>query len=121
MRFVHVQVEEHDAIPEGGSMRFRAQEDADGVAVTTIVWESDEGVAGTWHVVGRRADGADVPAIAYAVDDSSAGTSILITGSDHGLRLTRANGDGSPALGADESAEAVAEAYLLVSRAALGL
>ncbi|MBX3264091.1 MAG: hypothetical protein KIS78_35805 [Labilithrix sp.] len=104
--FVDVRVEEHDALPDGCSLRFRAQ-DA-GAAVTEIAWESDDGVAGTWRVEAASSDGARGPATAFAVDDSSAGTSMLIVGGDHGLRLT------SLATG-----ETVAEPYLLLSRAAL--
>ena len=105
--FVDIQVEEHAAIPEGCSMRFRAQ-DA-GTTIDRVVWESESGRAGTWLVVGRRSDGGDVPAVAHAVDDSSAGTSILVVGGDHGLRLTPVDGDAS---------DTVAEPYLLVSRSA---
>lgn len=104
--FIDVHVVEHDALPDGCSLRFRAQ-DA-GVAVQEIVWESDDGVGGTWRVEAAFAGDARAPATAFPVDDSSAGTSILIVGGDHGLRLTsRATG------------ETVAEPYLLLSRTAV--
>ncbi|HVH42883.1 MAG TPA: hypothetical protein VM925_11090 [Labilithrix sp.] len=105
-RFIDVLVEEHDDLPEGCSLRFRAQ-DA-GAIVERIMWESDSGTRGVWRVEGRTSGGERTPAVAHAVDDSSAGTSILIVGGEHGLRLTCL-----------ETAETVAEPYLLVSRGAL--
>jgi hypothetical protein len=106
MSFVSVQVEEHDELPEGCSLRFRAQ--GDGRTILRVEWESDDGVSGTWCVEGASSDGSRIPAMAFAVDDSSAGTSILIVGGDHGLRLTSV-----------ETGETVAAPYLLVSRAEL--
>jgi hypothetical protein len=100
--FVNVQVEEHEELPEGCCLRFRAQ--SEGRPVERISYESESGVGGAWSVVGRAADGARADATAYAVDDSSAGTSLLIVGGDHGLRLT------SLATG-----ETIAEAYLLLA------
>jgi hypothetical protein len=105
-RFVSVQVDEHEALPDGCSLRFRAQDD--GRPIRTVEWESDDGVSGLWSVSGLSADGAVTRAIAYAVDDSSAGTSILVVGGDLGLRL-RSHATG----------ETVAAAYLLVSPAAV--
>lgn len=99
--FVNVQVEEHDALPEGCCLRFRAQ--SAGRAVARIAYESEAGVGGGWSVEGRASDGTLVAATAFEVDDSSAGTSLLIVGGDHGLRLT------SIATG-----ETIAEAYLLL-------
>lgn len=104
-RFIQIQVEEHEEIPEGCSLRFRAQ-DA-GTPIERIVWESESGRAGVWRVEGRSSTGERTPATAYAVDDSSAGTSILVVGGEHGLRLVAHDG------------ETLAEPYLLVSRGAL--
>jgi hypothetical protein len=104
MRFIDVQVEEHEALPDGCSQRFRAQ--GEGQPILSVSWESDDGLEGVWHVSGRDASDRPVPAIAYEVDDSSAGTSILIVGGSHGLRLRLADTE-------------VAEPYLLVSRQAL--
>ena len=50
------------------------------------------------------------PALATPVDDSSAGTSVLITGDARGLRLRRLGADAEPA---------IAEPYLLLSPDAL--
>jgi hypothetical protein len=105
-RFILVQVDEHEVLPDGCSLRFRAQ--GEGTTVEQVEWESEDGTAGRWRVTGASADGALVAATAYAVDDSSAGTSILIVGGDHGLRLTSV-----------VTGQTVAEPYLLVSRSAL--
>jgi len=86
MVFVAVQVEEHEALPDGCSMRFKAQDD--GTAIDEVQWESDDGVAGTWTVEAEALDGTRSSAMSYRVDDSSAGTSLLIVGGAHGLRLT---------------------------------
>ena len=101
--FVQIQVEEHEELPEGCSLRFRAQ--AEGRAIETVRWESESGTRGVWRVSGRTSTGDTTPAIAYPVDDSSAGTSILIAGGDRGLCLI-----------ATETGETVIEPYLLVSR-----
>lgn len=104
--FIDVLVDEHEALPDGCCMRFRAQES--GVKIERVVWESEDGTGGVWHVEGRGADGESVPALAYAVDDSSAGTSILVVGGRFGLRLRSI-----------DTAEEAAEPYLLVSRGAI--
>ena len=87
-------------------MRFRSQ--GDSRLVERVFWESDEGVAGTWHVEAAASDGSRSSALAIEVDDSSAGTSILIVGGDHGLRLTSL-----------ETSQVAFAPYLLVSRAAV--
>jgi hypothetical protein len=105
LHFVTVLVEEHEAIPDGCVQRFRATGEPS--VVHHVTWESEDGVAGTWAVRGVLADGAATPALARPVDDSSAGTSILVVGGDHGLRLTSDAGD------------EVAVAYLLLSPEAI--
>lgn len=100
--FVNVQVEEHDELPDGCCLRFRAQ--GEGRRVTEVAYESENGTGGTWRIEGRASDGAITPATAFEVDDSSAGTSLLVVGGDHGLRLTSIT-----------TGETVAEAYLLLS------
>jgi hypothetical protein len=100
--FVNVQVEEHDELPDGCCLRFRAQSAAR--RVEEVTYESETGTGGTWRVEGRTAGGAVTPATAFEVDDSSAGTSLLVVGGEHGLRLTSVT-----------TGETVAEAYLLLS------
>ena len=85
--------------------RFRATGEPS--VVRHVAWESEDGVAGTWTVRGAGADGSSTAALARPVDDSSAGTSILVVGGDHGLRLTSAAG------------EEVAVAYLLLAPSAI--
>ena len=108
MRFIDVQVEEHEDLPEGCGLRFRAQGETR--VVTRIRYESESGVDGEWTLVGARSDGTTQPAMATPVDDSGAGISILIVGGDHGLRLLSAT-----------TFETVAEPYLLLSPEALVL
>ncbi len=91
LHFVTVLVEEHEALPDGCVQRFRATGEPS--VVHRVAWESEDGVAGTWAVRGAVADGSFIPALARPVDDSSAGTSILVVGGDHGLRLTSERGD----------------------------
>lgn len=105
-RFIDVNVEEHEELPDGCSLRFRAQ--ANGHPVERVTWESDDGVTGIWRVGAASSDGTTAAAMAFPVDDSSAGTSILIVGGDRGLRLT-----------STETGETRAEPYLLVSRTAI--
>jgi hypothetical protein len=83
--FVDVLVEEHDELPDGCSMRFRAA--GAGRPIERVSYESESGVGGAFRVEGRGADGAPVPATAYEVKDSSAGTSLLVVGGGRGLRL----------------------------------
>lgn len=91
LHFVTVMVEEHEAIPDGCVQRFRATGEPS--VVHRVEWESEDGVGGTWTVRGTVADGSSIPALARPVDDSSAGTSILVVGGDHGLRLVSEAGD----------------------------
>jgi len=100
--FVNVQVEEHEALPDGCCLRFRSQSERR--TVTVIAYESESGTRGHWQVEGRALDDSAVPASAYEVDDSSAGTSTLIVGAAHGLRLTSAT-----------TGETLAEPYLLLN------
>ena len=103
--FVTVHVEEHEVLPEGCSQRFRAT--GEERVVHHVAYEPEDAGAGTWEVRGQRADGTTTPAIARPVDDSSAGTSILVVGGDHGLRLTSTTG------------QVIAEAYLLLAPSAI--
>lgn len=100
--FVNVDVEEHEALPDGCCLRFRAH--GEGRTIERVTYESETGTSGTWTVVGHAADGTSPPATAFEVDDSSAGTSLLVVGGAHGLRLTSA-----------KTGETIAEPYLLLS------
>jgi len=102
--FVNVQVEEHEALPDGCCLRFRAQ--TEGRPIARVAYESEAGTAGIWTVAGRTAEDGPAPALAFEVDDSSAGTSLLVVGGERGLRLT-----------SEATGEIVAEAYLLLSLA----
>jgi hypothetical protein len=102
--FVNVQVEEHEALPDGCCLRFRAH--GEGRVIARVAYESDAGTAGIWIVEGRNAEDEPAPALAFEVDDSSAGLSLLVVGGERGLRLT-----------SETSGETIAEAYLLLSLA----
>lgn len=103
--FVAVQVEEHDALPDGCSMRFRAVEE--GKPVLRVRWEPDDGPEAVWEVLAMDADGMTRPALSYLVDDSSAGLSTLVVGGSHGLRLSTSDG------------REAAEPYLLLAPSAV--
>jgi hypothetical protein len=106
--FVDVLVEEHEALPDGCTMRFRA--DGKGRPVQRVAYESESGVEGSCRIEGRDASDAAIPATAFEVRDSSAGTSILVVGGERGLRLTSLT-----------TGEVFAEPYLLLSpKAVLG-
>jgi hypothetical protein len=102
--FVNVQVEEHEALPDGCCLRFRAQ--TDGRPIARVVYESEAGTGGIWAVSGQTAEDEQAPALAFEVDDSSAGLSLLVVGGERGLRLT-----------SETTGETIAEAYLLLSLA----
>jgi hypothetical protein len=101
--YIDVVVEEHDAVPEGCELRFHAV--GERRSVRRIRYEPLIGPEGEFCVT--AADGS--PALGAPVDDSGAGTSMLIYGDARGLRLRRV------AAGAPDAAEAVAEPYLLLS------
>lgn len=105
-RYIDVVVEEHDALPEGCEMRFHAV-GADRV-VRRIRYEPLSGPEGEFEV----ATESGAAAHAAPVDDSGAGTAMLIYGDARGLRLRRlADGATSP--------EPLAEPYLLLTEDAL--
>jgi hypothetical protein len=106
MAFVDIAVEPHEALPEGCSMRFKAH----GAVrpIDRIRYESEGGVGGTWTVEAVSSDGTRRPGRTAPVEDSSAGSSNLVFGGDHGLRLTSL-----------ETGTEVAEPFLLLSDASL--
>ncbi len=108
--FITVLVDEHDDLPEGCCMRFKAVGNPRIVRRVRIELEGqrqeDEGgSSGEWTVESCGESGELGPAHGIIVEDSSAGSSLLIYGGAHGLRLRPAPGGGS----------AVAEPYLLVA------
>ena len=103
-RFIDVVVEEHDELPEGCEMRFHAV--GPSRPVQRIRYEPLTGPEDDFLVTAAGGE----PAQATPVDDSSAGTSVLITGDARGLRLQRVAGAGDPP---------VAEPYLLLAADAI--
>ena len=103
--FIEVLVEEHAALPDGCSMRFRAAGEVRDVSV--VRYEPEDGalgVRGIWRVEAECGDGARTTARAVSVDDSGAGMAMLVFGREHGLRLISPDGRST-----------VAEPYLLLS------
>lgn len=103
-RFIDVQVEEHDEVPEGCELRFHAV--GESRPISRVLYEPLTGPEGEFAVTAARGGSAT----ATAVDDSSAGTAVLITGDGHGVRLRRVGVDGE---------EPIAEPYLLLSADAI--
>ncbi len=103
-RFVTVLVEEHEELPEGCCMRFKLVDEPR--AVRAVRYESvDSPSPAIWRVESREGDGSSGVAWAALVEDSGAGTCMLLYGGARGLRLRSADGQ-----------ETLAEPYLLVSR-----
>lgn len=103
-RFIDVQVEEHDELPEGCELRFHAV--GESRPVSRVQYEPLTGPEGLFTVVAAGGGAAQ----ATPVDDSSAGTSVLITGDARGLRLLRVDAEDEPA---------IAEPYLLLAADAI--
>jgi len=99
-RYIDVVVEEQEGIPDGCELRFHAV--GESRPVKRVLYEPMTGPEGEYEVT--AASGG--PALAAPVDDSGAGTSILIYGDARGLRLRRV---------APETAEPIAEPYLLLA------
>jgi hypothetical protein len=100
--FVTVIVEEHDELPEGCCMRFKVVDEPR--AVRRVRYDGDGGELRAWVV---ESPGSAVWGV--TVEDSGAGSCVLVYGGERGLRL-RPEGGG----------EAVAEAYLLMAGDAVG-
>jgi hypothetical protein len=105
-RYIDVVVEEHDALPEGCEMRFHAV--GPDRPVRRIRYEPLNGPEGDFEI-GTESGAA---AQAAPVDDSGAGTAILIFGDARGLRLRRVTGGAA-------LDEPIAEPYLLLTEDAL--
>jgi hypothetical protein len=99
-RYIDVVVEEQDDIPEGCELRFHAV--GESRPVRRVRYEPLTGPEAEFEVMAAGGQ----PAMAAPVDDSSAGTSVLIYGDGRGLRLRRIDGgDAAP----------IAEPYLLLA------
>jgi hypothetical protein len=101
-KFVTVLVEEHDEIPDGCCMRFKLVDEPR--AVRLVRYEGS-GSPSVWHVESREADGATGVAWAVTVEDSGAGTCMLLFGGARGLRLRQVDGS-----------ETLVEPYVLLSQ-----
>lgn len=102
MASIWIEVDEHDAIPDGCLMRFSALGPPRPIA--RIKATMDDGTEMLCLVEGRSAEDAVVPAWTAPVDDSSAGQAWLVGGGAHGLRLRPESGG-----------DAWAEPYLLLN------
>jgi hypothetical protein len=100
--FITVMVDEHEDLPEGCCMRFKAV--GSPRAVRRVRLDEGDGPAGEWTVESCGESGDLGIAQAVTVEDSSAGSSVLIYGGARGLRLRPAAGG-----------SVVAEPYLLVA------
>ena len=118
-RFVMVNVDEHDAIPEGCCLRFKIASEPRPVrrvlyepegassSVACLIEVPGEGAAGGGGHDGSVDAHAEI-AWAAEVEDSGAGTSTLVYGGSRGLRLRPVGGGPS-----------AAEPYLLIAREAV--
>lgn len=91
MQTLLVEVEEHDALPDGCMMRFSALTPPR--PIHRIRYDLPDGTNGLCRVEGRDEKDQPVPAWVATVDDSSAGQSWLVGGGLHGVRLTSEGGD----------------------------
>lgn len=105
LRFVEVQIEPCAASEDGVSLRFKTA--GAPRPVSTLPYESESGLAGTWHVAAVDESEAATRGTAYAVlvEDSSDGTAWLIVGGRGGLLLEHT-----------ETGARVREPYLVLSR-----
>jgi hypothetical protein len=99
-RYIDVVVEEQEEIPDGCELRFHAV--GESRPVRRVLYEPISGPDGEYEVTAAGGE----PALAAPVDDSGAGTSILIYGDARGIRLRR--------VGA-AAGESISEPYLLLA------
>ena len=105
--FLTVLVEEHDELPDGCCMRFKAVSEPHPVRRVRYEAEGD-GASREWMVTSCEADGSAGVAWGVVVEDSGAGSCTLVYGGARGLRLRDVE-DGSER----------AEPYLLLAAAAI--
>ena len=106
MQTITIEVEEHEALPDGCYMRFSAI--GPKRPVRRVSYELPSGIAAVCVVQGCGDDGVSEPAWTALVDDSSAGQSMLVGGGLWGVRV-------SPEAGG----ETWAEPYLLLEPEAI--
>jgi hypothetical protein len=107
-RFVDVDVEPGLAAEDGLQQRWRRCEGGSAREVAHVVYEADNGLAGRWRAEAVDDEaGEGTSARAYEVEDSSAGSSWLVVGGKHGLRLTH-----------EASGATIHEPYLLLASSA---
>ena len=99
-RYIDVVVEEQEGIPDGCELRFHAV--GESRTVKRVHYEPLSGAEGEYEVTAAGGE----PALAAPVDDSGAGTSILIYGDGRGLRLRQVGAEGG---------QPIAEPYLLLA------
>src|ERR1700690_327965 len=104
--YIDVVAEEHPEIPDGCELRFHAVGRAR--VVRRIRYEPAVGPEAEFEVMAAGGEAAH----AAPVDDSGAGTSVLIFGDARGLRLRRATAGG-------DRADPIPEPYLLLCRDAI--
>jgi hypothetical protein len=104
-RFVEVLVEPCAASEDGVGLRFKTA--GAPRPVSSLPYESESGLAGTWHVSAVDENEEAIQGAAYAVlvEDSSDGTAWLVVGGRGGLLLEHT-----------ETGAHVREAYLVLSR-----
>lgn len=112
-RFIDILVAEHDAIPDGCMLRFRAVDEPRHVRL--IRHFPLVGVPGLFRVEARARTGDPGPALAVSVENRGAGTSTLICGGDLGLRLFRSSTDDGELPPRAGSEQPIAVPYLLLA------
>lgn len=91
-RFFDVVVEPDDHQPESLMLRFKIASEARPIA--RLRYSPEDAPDVDCDVFARAAHGAEMPALAVLVEDSSAGWSTLVVGGLHGLRLHALDGSG---------------------------
>ena len=100
-RFIDVLVTPHPNLSEGCEQRFKAADAAAPAPIAALSYDGRACAVSGWS---SHRGGSPCPAFTVRVEDSGAGTAILLYGGDWGVRL--APTDGSPPL---------YEPYLLLS------
>jgi hypothetical protein len=121
--FITVIVEEHEDLPEGCCMRFKAVGSPRLVRRLRLELggprqDENDDSPHEWIVEACGEHGELGPAHGVIVEDSSAGSSTLIYGGARGLRLRPAEGQRGGGDGGSDG-NAIAEPYLLVAERAL--